>query len=427
MSGGGSHFSRGAALALVVASAATLLFVLYAMGRGWDGNDGNNGGAHAAARGLNGFAGLADLLKRRGLQVTLSRSAAHLDDEALLILTPPHDSDGKELAELLQERRYVGPTLVILPKWLAAPPPPGATAEHPRGWVRLIGALAPTFTGDMKKLDMLDPAISAQRSWRGLGLAGTFPAPDAVQTVDDPDIIPLVSTGSGRTLAGYWDNGGFYPELAEAAGRPATEEDTDASAWPVVFVAEPDLMNNYGMADLQRAEAALQIVETTLEDYDLPVVFDLTLVGLGFAENPLTLAFRPPFLAATLCLALALLVIGWRAFRRFGAPVTPASALAMGKEQLARNGAALVQRTGRLHLLGPPYAAMLAARIGRALGIRESDPGLREAAIARTLAARGRDELDYAGHSEALRSARRPGDLLRAARALKVIERTVEE
>ncbi len=117
-------------------------------------------------------------------------------------------------------------------------------------------------------------------------------------------------------------------------------------------------------------------------------------------------------------------MIAWRSFRRFGPPVAEAPALAMGKRQLATNGAALVERARRLHLLGPPYAALVAARIAAALGVRETDPAAREAAIGRALAARGLPE-DFASRIEALRHARHPAELLRAAGALRTIERTL--
>jgi hypothetical protein len=96
----------------------------------------------------------------------------------------------------------------------------------------------------------------------------------------------------------------------------------------------------------------------------------------------------------------------------------------MGKRQLARNGAALVERARRLHLLGPPYAALVTARLAEALAIREPDPQAREAAIARVLAARGLPG-DYVHQTEALRHARHSAELLRAASALRTIERTL--
>ena len=75
-----------------------------------------------------------------------------------------------------------------------------------------------------------------------------------------------------------------------------------------------------------------------------------------------------------------------------------------------------------MHLLGPPYAALIAHRLARALGVREADPQAREAAIARTLASRGL-AADYLERADALRRARHPAELLRAASALKALER----
>src|SRR5690606_32166882 len=150
--------------------------------------------------------------------------------------------------------------------------------------------------------------------------------------------------------------------------------------------------------------------------------FDLTLAGLGHSDNLLTLAFQPPFLAATFCLLLAALLIAWRALRRFGPPIAEAPALAMGKRQLARNGAALVERARRLHLLGPPYAALVPGRMADALGIHEPDPLAREEAVARALAARNIAP-DFAARAAALRDARKAHELLRAAGALRTIER----
>jgi hypothetical protein len=423
----GSPFSPRVVLAVLVVGAGALLLMLYAIGAGWDGRSDRNGGAHAAANGLNGFAGLAQLLEARGYRVELSRSEGRLDDEGLLVLTPQVFTDADELAEIVEARRYVGPTLLILPKWLAGRVDGVRSLDVPKGWVALAGTEAPDWLEDLDGFDDVKLQVGKRRRWKGLGLAGALPEPDAVLTLSASRVMPLATDEKGDVLAGYLDDGGAYPVLDAAAGMPprnAEDLDLDTDRWSLVVVAEPDLMNNYGMADRARAELAEKIVEAAKEGQDLPVVFDLTLAGLGQSENLLTLAFRPPFLAATLCLLLAALVIAWRSFRRFGPPVAEVPALAKGKRQLATNGAALVERARRLHLLGPPYAALVAARIAAALGIREADPAMREAAIVRALAARGLSD-DFPSRIEALRHARHPAELLRAAGALRTIERTL--
>ena len=422
-----SPFSPRTLLAVLGVGAAAFLLLLYAIGAGWDGSRDRNGGAHAAANGLNGFAGLVRLLEEQGHEVSLSRSEARLDDEGLLVLTPQHGADGEAIAEIISARRYVGPTLLILPKWVALPADQLPGVEAQPGWVMLGGAVAPDWLEEIEGLEPSESEVGERKRWNGIEMTGAFPDPTQVLSLDPPRVLPLVTDEQGDVLAGYMADQGSYPVLAEAANLPARdpeELDTDEDLWPVVIVAEPDLMNNYGLADRTRAQLAHAIVDAALEDYELDIVFDLTAAGIARSENLLTLAFRPPFLAATLCLLLAALVIAWRAFRRFGPPVAEAPALAMGKRQLARNGGGLVARAKRLHLLGPPYAALVAARLAEALGIREADPEVREAAIARVLAARGL-ATDYAARADALRRARHPNELLRAAGALRTIERTV--
>ena len=426
-----SPFSPRTLLAVVAVGAGAFLLLLYAIGAGWDGGQDRNGGAHAAANGLNGFAGLVRLLEDQGHNVSLSRSEARLDDEGLLVLTPQHGADGETIAGIIEARRYVGPTLVILPKWLAIPAQHIPGVEAPPGWVMLGGAIAPDWVGDVTISESTKAEVVERKQWKGMGVAGVLPAPksvltlesDSLSTEDWTSVLPLVTDEKGDVLAGYLSDAGAYEVLDEASGYSPVDE-VDEDLRPVVIVAEPDLMNNYGLAEQQRAEVAHAIIDATFEDQKLPIVFDLTVAGLARSENLLTLAFQPPFLAATLCLILAAMVIAWRAFRRFGPPVAEAPTMAMGKRQLARNGGGLVARAHRLHLLGPPYAALVAGRLAEALGVREADPQAREAAIARTLAGRGL-AADYLERADALRRARRPAELLRAAGALRTIERTV--
>lgn len=430
MSRGAAPFSPRTLIAVLLVGAGGFLLFLYAIGAGWDTGGDRNGGAHAAANGLNGFAGLVRLLEAEGREVSLSRSESHLRDPALLVLTPQHKADGKRIAQIIEERRHRGPTLVILPKWFVVEASQ-TRAQAPRGWVVLGSAIAPRWLGDVEWLKDAKIGLAKRKRWEGMGLSGVLPEPGSVLALDSASVttddwaslLPVVSDESGGVLAGYVNDDGSYPALDQASGYGAPEK-PDKTLWPVVVVVDPDLMNNYGLADLGRARLARALVEAALEDPDLPVVFDLTLAGLGRTENLLTLAFAPPFLAATLCLLLAALVIAWRAFRRFGPPVAEAPTLAKGKRQLARNGAALVERARRLHLLGPPYAALVSARIAEALAIREPDSEAREAAIARVLAARGLAS-DYAERAEALRRARHSAELLRAAGALRTIERTL--
>ncbi len=416
MSRAGNPFRPGTVLAVLAIGAAAFILMLYAIGQGWTGGSDRNGGEHAASNGLTGFAGLAEVLENTGYEVRLSRSPSAFDEFGLLVLTPPLLADGEELAQVISERREndYGPTLVILPKWIAFPIPEEIEVEAEEGWVVLLESNSPGWFGTLDFARDGELAIGQTAAWSGFGRSGDLPQEDTVQAlVTQPReaIRPLVVDSESDILAGMIE--------------PAETND-DYYPWPVLVVFEPDLVNNYGMADRERAVAAMRLIETAMDGEDLPIIFDLTFAGLGASENLLTLAFSPPFLAATLCLILAALVIAWRAFLRFGPARAEAPALARGKRQLARNGAALVARVKRFHLLADPYAALMSKRIGDALGIRETNPEARNAAIERALERRGFEGPSFAERANNLRAAHGPREIIRAAGALKSIERTLK-
>ena len=303
--------------------------------------------------------------------------------------------------------------------------PANAPVEKDDGWVVLRSAAKPSWIEDFEgrldtelRLGPLEP--QSDGDWRWGDWSGTLPDRSQAETISDATMIPLVTASNGEILVGYYDDGGYYPVLDEAAGlAPVDEDGRDTSRWNLTVVADPDLFDNYGMADRDRAALAHELVDVAMEGEDLPVIFDLTLNGLGKTQNLLTLAFAPPFLAATLCLVLALAVVGWRAFRRFGPPLAEDRAIAFGKRRLVANGAAFILRTRRLHLLTAPYIETIRHRIAAALRLRSADDDALDQAIAR----RAPDAPRFADSAAALRGASRPHDILRAASALKALER----
>ncbi len=425
--GGDSPFRPGTVFGLLLFGAIAFVAMLYLIGAGETGRGTNDGGAHGAAKGLTGYAALAGLIEAEGHDVRLSRSEAAFDDVSLLILTPPHFADGEEIARIIESRRYAGPTLLILPKWQTSEIPPQAPVEAEEGWVFLTAGAPPFWTHELTDDFEMEPevfnlpaAIPAEAPhWRGLGMSGRLPDPEMVMRAGAPDLVPLAESAEGQVLAGWVDDG-YYPNLAEASGVPVPDgEFRDTGLWNVTIVAEPDLFNNYGMADRNRAQLALAIVDLAMEGDNLPITFDLTLNGLGRTPNLLTLAFAPPFLAATLCLILAMIVVAWRAFRRFGPPAAAPREIEFGKRTLAENGARLIERSRRFHLLAEPYAGLAARRIAGLLGMQSQDEARIDAALARRLP-------DAPGFTETmgnLREARGPHEILRAAGALRDIER----
>ncbi|WP_324261566.1 DUF4350 domain-containing protein [Altererythrobacter sp. H2] len=419
-------FDPKVVLGMVLFGALAFLAMLWFIGAGETGRGDNNGGGHAAARGLNGFAALAGLVEDEGITVTLGRNTGKHETADLLVLTPPHALDPEDLRAILDARRYAGPTMVVLPKWYASEVPPEANADAEPGWVVLAGASEPTWLAELgdpyPKVAEVGEISGSGPHWRGLGYSGRLPDPGSVQSLGSGALVPLVLDRNGRILAGYLADDGYYPVLDQAAGRsPPDTESLDEEKWGVIVVAEPDLLNNWGMADRTRANLARDLVWLAMEGEELGVTFDLTLNGIGQTRNLLTLAFTPPFLAATLCLLLAMLVVGWRAFRRFGPPIAEDRAIAFGKARLVANSAGFIQRAGRVHLLGPPFAALVAARIARLLRLRQAD----ERSIDEALERRQRGGPTFSASADRLRAARSRHELLRAARALKDIERNL--
>lgn len=240
------------------------------------------------------------------------------------------------------------------------------------------------------------------QAWSGLGESGKLPA---------APVIHAKPAGAHRTLI---TDGQAYPLAFEVQLGESNQPDDEA--YPVVFLAEPDLANNYGLADPQRAAAMMGLIDELTYGGDIrEVTFDMTLNGFGAEENLLTLAFRPPFLAATLSLLVALLIIGWRAFQRFGPPASDAGPeIAFGKRQLIVNGASLIVRARRFALLGAPYAALSARRLAEKLGLARPDAQAIDAALARRLPA----EEPFTRRAARLETAATPSEILAAAKAL---------
>lgn len=417
----GNPFSQRAVLGIVLFGAIAFLLTLYFIGMDEMGNDPNDSGGHASAKGLNGYAALVQLMERRGHTVTVSRKEGDLGNEGLVILTPPHGAKGEDLARIANERRYTGPTIVILPKWMASALPKDQKGVK-QGWVELYGPQLPEWEGFA---DDVSIALGVSPSWRSSHLSGKLPTHDHVLSGSGPTLVPLVRDADGKhVLAGFVQDDGYYSGLNVMAGVDQFSGGEDEEMFPLIFVFEPDLLNNYGMANRSNAMLAEELVDAALNGEDAPIYFDLTQNGMARSMNLLTLAFTPPFLAATLCLIIAAIVVGWRALRRFGPPLAEGRAIAFGKRQLVENSAGFIRRTRRLHLLGPPYATLMRKRIARTLGLPwQEDSQTMDTRIDAALSARGVNHTPFHALTEKLGHARSQNELLRAAEALKNVER----
>jgi len=417
-------FSPRAVIALVLFGAAVFVALLYMIGAGMTGSSTNDGGSHVGGKGLNGYAAFAGYLEKRGFAVRRSQDEAVLDDAGLLVLTPPQGADGAALNTIVDARRSTGPTLIILPKWTAMPIP--LTPAAKKGWVQLAGTQAPTWEGFLDDVSVrIAPLPKDNAGWLGGPIAGKLPDARTVQSGSGARVIPLVQARSdGRVLAGYLDDGDSYPELSELMPGSLMQASESADVYPVVLVFEPDLLDNYGMADAANARLADRLIAAIGDDSGGAINFDLTVNGYKRSKNLLTLAFTPPFLAATLCLIIAAIAAGWRAFLRFGPPIRPTRAIAFGKRALVANTAGLIRRTRRRHLVAAPYVTAARERLARLLALpRMPDIEATDAAIDRALAARHPDATPFSEAAARLTAARSPHDVLKAAQDLHALER----
>lgn len=435
---GTNPFTVRTALALVLFGCGMFVALLWMIGSGLGEGRANNGGAHAEGRGLNGYAALSDYLERRGFTVRHGRSEKSHKEPGLLVLTPPANMDGKAIDKIVAARRAIGPTLVITPKWNAFPTGAGDTSAK-SGWVHLAGPSGVQWRGFLDNLTLYPVGGGknpARLDWFARGIRGTFPQRALAMAGKGPGMAPLVLSANGRDVFAAYLDDGYYPNLAALSppGWPTEADEDEGEVYPLVMVYDADLLDNYGMARQPSAQLAEALVRAALSDADgqasgpQSVTFDLTLNGIKRSDNLLTMAFSPPFLAATLCLLLAAGAVGWRAFLRFGPPRVPGRAIAFGKRALVANSAGLIVRSRRYHLLGPPLAEAARQRLVRAFALpRDRDPASELAALDQAARAAGAGDHAFSEISARLSQARNQRDLVKAAHELHALERTLTQ
>lgn len=304
-------------------------------------------GAHAWSSSAIGYGGLVGLLELRGTEVSLSRTRQRIDQyNGLLVLTPGSAATGLEDHLPLQ-----GPALVILPKWAGAPDP-----------------LRPKWQNDTS-------------------LRSTNTAETLVHLFDeDADITQIIPPNVVRTPYGQ-----FQPDVAEKMQLIKSDLLETVIAAPtgtllaklagedIYILADPDLANTFGLANADNARLMLSILDNISTDRDAPIIFDTTLNGFGRSTSLLRIMLDIPFLGATLIMLCGFGLLGWRAGVRFGAPAREAIAIALGKQALADNTAALFTVTQRETRMAPGYLALTRKVTARALG---APAGLSEAELA---------------------------------------------
>lgn len=337
---------------LIVAGILAFLGFFVLSAYAGDLRSGRDGRAHPLSVSAIGYKGLVDLVGYSGGKAELGRIPAQLDTEDLVVVTIDEATDKRDLAALL-ERRGAKATLLVLPKWTVGP--------HPlrRSWVTEQGAGA--GQGAARLLPEFLPAdVRYEKSAgrvRGRGFLadwGEAPPPRVVQTIGSSDKFePLLVTGRGGTvLAQSTDRGQLY------------------------LLADPDLINNQGLRDRERARNALKLITMLNSTGAESVVFDLTLSGFRPNErNLLKLAFEPPFVALTVAVLITALLAGLHGLAGFGPRTAERRAIALGKAALVENSAGLVRLARREHRIGGHYADVVRDSAAHAAGAPASLSG----------------------------------------------------
>jgi len=303
-------------------------------------------GAHALSSSAVGFRGATIMLKALGTPVVVSRTPLKgRGSDALVVLTPTARTQTRDL-EAFDDAATV---LIVLPKWQAAPDPqrPGyvrkaGLAQFER--LRLLAVLTPYGAHSFLETrnGVVRTALTAGGSPYAPGTYLPLAPIDHLQTIGGPD----------------WD-----PALVDASGRMVLAR---SRKHPNVFVlAEPDLLNNQGLARLENARAGMAVLQTLGVD---GVSFDVTLNGFVRTRSLGRLALEPPWLAATLCAVAAGLLMGLHGLARFGPARRAGRAIALGSRALVDSSAGLVRMARKEAKLAPRYVELSKARVRRAAG-----------------------------------------------------------
>lgn len=351
---------------------------------------GNDGRAHALSKSAIGYAGAPILMKALGETTMVSRVRRRDLKQAVLVLTPDVGARADALARL----GGAASTVIVLPKWAAAP-----DVLH-EGFVRKAGLLpgGKAYQGLLKAWSPNTRVVRRKDAGRPVlrGAGGPF-APGTYLPLGAIDRLQTVS-GEGWAPALVDETGGVV--LAYSRRHPE-----------VLLLADPDLLNNQGLKSLDTARAGAAVLQAASSGGARAIVFDVTLAGYERGRGLMRMMLEPPWLAATLIGVAAAVLMGLHGLARFGQPRRMGRAYALGARALADNTAGLIRLARKEHEMAPAYAELVRAEVARASGAHAEPGWLDELARRRGLAAP--DEL--AAEAEA---AKTRDDLLAVARKL---------
>ena len=307
--------------------------------------------SHALSKSPNGFAGIYRLMRTENETVGMLRSTEDMWNKNIgqLIVTVPSPYSGEKLGGF----DLSDTTIFVLPKWRTR-----KSHKKKNGVIRMspydtkaIEDSIKDYAGDLT-LSRKDGVGSIVLDMQA-GAREYFSFPDSAHEVDNFQT--------------------FYMDKLEPIISVAGSDGKDVVLGKVantnlLILSDPDLINNAGLKTYESAVTAFDIL-TYMAPEGEPILFDLTLHGLGSNQNLVKTMLTPPFLAATLCLLATGLMLAWRAFTRFGRPQVRGRVYASGKQALADNSADMIRLAGREQNMAPGYAALIRKLTASALGL----------------------------------------------------------
>ena len=307
-------------------------------------------GASAFSRSAIGYAGIADVMNRLGARVIKSRkdSVSQLGPAGVLVLAePPPTASAQQMSRLMNAHTV----LLVLPKWN------GKESRARRGWIDSAELVPPFFARAGMQVGGVDvvrvPRVTA---WlrNEIGRAPVI-SQGGVQLIRSNRLRPVIGNDSGMLVG----------ELRSGARR----------LW---ILADPDPMENHGLADPDNAVFAVALINA-LRGADGNVVFDEVIHGFeDKGGTPMRLLFEFPFVLATIQGAIAVALLLWATMRRFGAPVSPPVELPSGKLSLIEATANLLDFARHRPIIIQRYVHAIVHDVARQL---HAPAGLPESAL----------------------------------------------
>lgn len=383
-----SPFRARTVLLLIAAGVALMLGFLLVSGYGGlvDRQRGNT--PSPTSRFATGFRALSDLVEQSGGTVAMSGDAAARPQRGLLILTPNLQTKPAELEAALKDAAgETAPVLIVLPKWATAPKELQPHREERLSAISastLVRMLAPVTSVTVRhspKVRLTYPTSLDLRPFR---------TPERLQSLDGDKLYSLIAAPDGSAV------------LGEVPGKH------------IYILADPDLLNNFGLAHRQNAQAAIALLAALDPDNPGTINFDTMLPYGAGGRNLVQLMFEPPFLGVTLALFAAALLAGIAAWARFGPPRREPRVLDFGKRALIENIVGLARRAGRTREGGGAFADAIRDWAARRLALPRTLQGEALDAHLDALPA----QTPYAASAERLRTAKTEAELLHAAQKL---------